>query len=95
MKHNDAWPWTRRTFMKSSLVGVVLAGYKLLAPSVARADSSSTTAQRSGPEVTYDAGTDPFGVTGLEEKVVRKSRLGYELCPGPSASHREHPANPL
>jgi hypothetical protein len=85
MKHNDAWPWTRRTFIKSSLVAALLAGYKLLIPSVARADSTSTTAQRSGPEVAYDAGTDPFGVTGLEKKVVRKSYLGYELCPGPSA----------
>lgn len=89
MQRNDSWSWTRRTFMKSSMVGVLLAAYKWLCPSVVRADDLPATVPRSKSEVIHDAGTDPFGVAGLEKKVVRKSRLGYELCPGPSTAFRE------
>jgi len=39
MIHKDSWSWTRRTFMKSSVAGALLAGYKLLWPSVAQAGS--------------------------------------------------------
>lgn len=84
MIHKDSWSWTRRTFMKSSVVGALLAGYKLLWPSVAQAGSLPTTTQRSDHEVIHNVETDPFGVAGLEESGMRKSRLGFELCPGRS-----------
>lgn len=84
MMHKDSWSWSRRTFMKYSVVGALLAGYKLLWPSIAQAGSLSTTAQRSGHEVIHNVETDPFGVAGLGESGARKSRLGFELCPGPS-----------
>ncbi len=89
MLHKDSWSWTRRTFMKSSVAGVLLAGYKLLWPSVALADSLPATTQRSVPEVAHNGETDPFGVTGLGERGVRKSRLGFELCPGRSDASSE------
>ena len=82
MIHTDSWSWTRRTFMKSSVAGALLIGYKLLWPSVAQGTSLSTTTQRSGDEVIHNVETDPFGVAGLGESGVRKSRLGFELCPG-------------
>ena len=84
MIHKDSWSWSRRTFMKCSVAGALLAGCKLLWPSVAQAGSLPTTTQRSGHEVIHDVETDPFGVAGLGESGVRKSRLGFELCPGRS-----------
>ena len=88
MMHKDSWSWTRRTFMKSSVAGVLLVGYKWLWPSVAQADSLPTTPHRSGDEVIHNVETDPFGVAGLGESGVRKSRLGFELCPGRSGPSR-------
>ncbi len=38
MQHPDSWSWTRRSFLKTSLVGLLLLGSKLLCPSVARAN---------------------------------------------------------
>ena len=70
--------------MKFSVGGALLAGYKLLWPSAAQAGSLSTTTRRSGDEVIHNDETDPFGVAGLGERGVRKSRLGFELCPGHS-----------
>lgn len=84
MIHKDSWSWTRRTFMKSSVAGVLLAGCKLLWPSAAQAASLPTAAQRSGHKFIHTPETDPFGVEGLGERGVRKSRLGFELCPGRS-----------
>jgi len=84
MIHKDSWSWTRRRFMKSSVAGALLAGYKLLWPSVVQAGSLPTTAQRSDHEAIGNVETDPFGVAGLGESGVRKSRLGFELCPGHS-----------
>ena len=82
MTYKDSWSWTRRTFMKSSVAGAVLAVHKLLWPSVAQAGSLPTTVQRSDHGAIYHVETDPFGVAGLGESGVRKSRLGFELCPG-------------
>jgi hypothetical protein len=84
MIHKDSWSWTRRTFMKSSVASALLAGYKLLWPSFAQAGSLPTTTQPSGHEAIHNVETDPFGVAGLGESGVRKSRLGFELCPGRS-----------
>lgn len=84
MIHKDSWFWTRRTFMKSSVAGALLAGCKLLWPSATQAASLPTTAQRSGHTFIHTPETDPFGVTGLGTRGVRKSRLGFELCPGRS-----------
>ena len=68
--------------MKASVAGALLAGYKLLWPSVAQAGSLPTTTRPSGHEVIHNVEMDPFGVAGLGESGVRKSRLGFELCPG-------------
>ena len=38
MQHPDSWSWTRRSFLKTSVVGLLLLGSKLLCPSVARAN---------------------------------------------------------
>ena len=38
MQHPDSWSWTRRSFLKTSVVGLLLLGSKLLLPSVARAN---------------------------------------------------------
>ena len=38
MQHHDSWSWTRRSFLKTSVVGLLLLGSKLLCPSIARAD---------------------------------------------------------
>ncbi len=84
MRHNDSWSWTRRAFMKFSVAGALLAGYKLLWPSAAQAGSRPTTTQRVRHEVVHNVETDPFGMAGLGESGVRKSRLGFELCPGRS-----------
>jgi hypothetical protein len=84
MIHKDSWSWTRRTFMKSSVAGALLAAYKLLWPSVAQAGRLPTTTQCADREVIHNGETDPFGVAGLGESGVRKSRLGFELCPGRS-----------
>ncbi len=84
MMHKDSWSWTRRAFMKTSVAGALLAGYKLLWPSATQAGSLLTTTQRADHEVIHNVETDPFGVAGLGEGGVRQSRLGFELCPGPS-----------
>ncbi len=86
MTHKDSWSWTRRTFMKSSVAGVLLAGYKLFWPSVAQAGSLPTTTRGSDHEVIHNVETDPFGMAGLGKSGVRKSRLGFELCPGRSVT---------
>lgn len=36
----------------------------------------------------HNVETNPFGVAGLGERGMRKSRLGFELCPG-----RPNPGN--
>jgi hypothetical protein len=82
MMHKDSWSWTRRTFMKSSVAGVLVTVYKLLWPSAAQTGGIPTTTQRSDYEVILNVETDPFGVAGLGEGGMRKSRLGFELCPG-------------
>ena len=38
MQHPDSWSWTRRSFLKTSVVGLLLLGSRLLRPSVARAN---------------------------------------------------------
>lgn len=38
MPHHNPWSWTRRSFLKTSVVGLLLLGSRLLQPSVARAD---------------------------------------------------------
>lgn len=84
MIHKDSWSWSRRTFMKSAVAGVLLAGYKLLWQVDAQAGIPPTTAPRSGSDVSYNVETDPFGVMGVGTPGMRKSRLGFELCPGRS-----------
>lgn len=81
MMHKDSWSWTRRTFMKSSFAAALLAGYKVLWASAAEAGSHPTI-HSSGQNVIRNIETDPFGVAGLGEPGIRKSRLGFELCPG-------------
>lgn len=90
MIRKDSWSWTRRTFMKTSVAGALLAGYKILWPSAAQADSLPTTTQRTDHEVSHKVETDPFGVAGLGDGGVRKSRLGFELCPGRSDPSNKH-----
>ena len=38
LQYPDSWTWTRRSFLKTSVVGLLLIGGRLLRPSVARAD---------------------------------------------------------
>ena len=38
LQHQDSWSWTRRSLLKTSLVGLLLLGSRLLCPSIARAD---------------------------------------------------------
>ncbi|TKB53893.1 MAG: DUF882 domain-containing protein, partial [Nitrospira sp.] len=38
LQHPDCWSWTRRSFLKTSVVGLLLLGGKLLYPSAARAN---------------------------------------------------------
>ncbi len=38
MPHHNPWSWTRRSFLKTSVVGLLLLGSRLLQPSAARAD---------------------------------------------------------
>ena len=38
MQHPDSWFWTRRSLLKTSVVGLLLLGSRLLRPSVARAN---------------------------------------------------------
>lgn len=82
MMHKDSWSWTRRTFMKFSFAGALLAGYKLLRPSIAQAGSLPTATQPSCDEIIHNVEIDPYGVAGLGGRGLRKSRLGLELCPG-------------
>lgn len=70
--------------MKTSVAGALLASYKLLWPSTAQAGSLPSQTQRAGHEVIHNTETDPFGVTGQGKNGPRKSRLGFELCPGGS-----------
>ena len=37
MQHQDSWSWTRRSLLKTSVVGLLLLGGRLLCPSVAHA----------------------------------------------------------
>ena len=37
MQHPDSWSWTRRSLLKTSVVGLLLLGSRLLCPSFARA----------------------------------------------------------
>jgi uncharacterized protein YcbK (DUF882 family) len=37
VQHPDSWSWTRRSFLKTSVVGLLLLGSKILCPSIARA----------------------------------------------------------
>ena len=39
MQHKDSWSWTRRTFMKSSVVGALLLVGRLLDPPAARSEA--------------------------------------------------------
>lgn len=89
MIHKDSWSWTRRTFMKSSIAGALLAGYKLLWPSVAQSGSLPAPPQHSSQEGLHNVETDPFGVAGLGERGMRKSRFGFELCPGHNRPNSE------
>ncbi|HRI37801.1 MAG TPA: hypothetical protein PLO50_04525 [Nitrospira sp.] len=90
MTRKDSWSWTRRTFIKTSVAGALLAGYKLLWPSAAQAGSLTPTTQHTDHNIIHKVETDPFGVAGLGESGVRKSRLGFELCPGRSDFSNEH-----
>ena len=38
MQPPDSWSWTRRTFLQTSVVGLLLLGSRLLQPSIARAN---------------------------------------------------------
>lgn len=38
LPHQDSWSWTRRSLLKTSVVGLLLLGSRLLCPSVARAE---------------------------------------------------------
>jgi uncharacterized protein YcbK (DUF882 family) len=38
LQHPDSWSWTRRSFLKTSVVGLLLLGSRLLSPSVVRAN---------------------------------------------------------
>jgi len=38
LQHSDSWSWTRRSFLKTSFVGLLLLGSRLILPSVARAN---------------------------------------------------------
>jgi len=38
VQHPDSWSWTRRSLLKTSVVGLLLLGSRLLLPSVARAN---------------------------------------------------------
>ena len=38
LQHPDSWSWTRRSLLKTSVVGLLLLGGRLLRPSVARAN---------------------------------------------------------
>ncbi len=89
MAHKDSLSWTRRTFMKCSVAGVLLGGCKSLWPSIAQSGSLPPPTQRSSHKSIHTVETDPFGVAGLGKSGMRKSRLGFELCPGHNKPNNE------
>jgi hypothetical protein len=82
MQHNHSWSWTRRTFMKSSLAGLLLLAGKLLDPPAARSEAVRNCQPASERDVFQKSAALPSCLPWQEASVSRRSRLGYQLCPG-------------
>ncbi len=82
MQHNGSWSWTRRTFMKSSVAGVLLFVGKLLDPPAARSEGARNCQAASERDAFQKSEALPSCLPWEEASVSRRSRLGYQLCPG-------------
>jgi len=82
MQHKDSWSWSRRTFMKSSLLGALLIIGKLLDPSAAHSEAIPNCQAASESDAIQKSEALPSCLPWQEPSASRKSRLGYQLCPG-------------
>jgi len=82
MQHKDSWSWTRRTFMKSSVVGVLLLVGRLLDPPAAHSEAVRNCQAASESDAPHKREMLPSCLPWQEADVERRSRLGYQLCPG-------------
>jgi len=82
MQHKDSWSWTRRTFIKSSVAGALLFIGKLLSPPAVRSESVRNCQPASESEALQRNEALPSCLPWQEAKFERRSRLGYQLCPG-------------
>ena len=82
MQHNDSWSWTRRTFMKSSITGALLFASKLLDPPAVRSEAIRNCEEASEREALQKNEALPSCLPWQEGKFERRSRLGFQLCPG-------------
>ena len=82
MQHKDSWSWTRRTFMKSSVVGALLLVGRLLDPPAARSEALRNCQAASESDAPLKSEILPSCLPWQEAKFERRSRLGYQLCPG-------------
>jgi hypothetical protein len=82
MRHKDSWSWTRRTFMKSSVAGALLIVGKLLDPPAARSETVRNCQTASERDAVQKSEALPSCLPWQEASVSRRSRLGYQLCPG-------------
>ena len=93
MQHNDSWSWTRRTFMKSSITGALVFVGKLLDPPAVRSEALRNCEAVSESDAPLKSEPLPSCLPWQEAKFERRSRLGYQLCPGGISpdSHRADP----
>lgn len=82
MQQKDSWSWTRRTFMKSSVVGALLLVDRLLDPPAARSEVILDCQAASESDVPDKSEMLPSCLPWQEAKFERRSRLGHQLCPG-------------
>lgn len=82
MQHKDSSSWTRRTFMKSSVVGALLLVGKLLDPPAARSEAVRNCQAALESDAPHKSKMLPSCLPWQEVKFERRSRLGYQLCPG-------------
>lgn len=82
MQHKDSWSWTRRTFMKSSAVGALLLVGRLLDPPAARSEALRNCQAASEGAAPHKSEIVSSCLPWQEATFERRSRLGYQLCPG-------------
>jgi hypothetical protein len=82
MQHKDSWSWTRRTFMKSSVVGALLLVGRWLDPPAVRSEAVRDCQAAPESNASHKIEMLPSCLPWQEAKFERRSRLGYQLCPG-------------